>query len=96
MEAVFKKSASVIFRKIAGEFVLVPIHKDAVDLEALFSFNETGARIWELIDGQRKGSEIARLLAEEFSQPVSEVLPDVREFLIQIAELRFVESAASV
>ncbi|MFH1641157.1 MAG: PqqD family protein [Candidatus Omnitrophota bacterium] len=90
MEKIFKKSDSVVFRKIADEYVLVPLHQEAIDLEALFSFNETAARIWDLIDGKRNGSDIAEVISREFKQPKEGIEKDVIEFFIKLKELNFI------
>jgi len=86
----FKKSDSVVFRKVANEYVLVPIHKDAVDLESLFSFNMSAARIWELIDAGRTGIEIAQTVASEFDQQKEQMELDVLEFLAELKDLNFI------
>lgn len=86
----FKKSDSVVFRKIADEFILVPVRKDAVDLKAIFSFNETGARIWELIDEKKTVSDIAKVICKEFNQEKDKVQKDAVEFITQLKDLKFV------
>jgi hypothetical protein len=87
----FKRSNNVVFRKIANEFVLVPIHKDAVDLEALFSLNDTAARIWELFDAHTMAGQIIDTIALEFSREKEEVKDDVLEFIGKLQELHFIE-----
>jgi hypothetical protein len=87
----FKRSNNVVFRKIANECVLVPIHKDAVDLEALFSLNDTAARIWELFDGKTMAGEIINTIAVEFSHGKDEVETDVFELIGRLEELHFIE-----
>lgn len=86
----FKKSDSVVFRKVANEFILVPIHKDAVDLESLFSFNQSAARIWELIDSELTGLQIAQKLSNEFEQDKVMIEEDVNELLSELKELNFI------
>ena len=53
-EKVYKKSDSIVSRKIADEFILVPIRQNVGDMESIYALNETSARIWELIDGKIK------------------------------------------
>jgi hypothetical protein len=68
----------------------VPIHQGPVDLEAMFSFNETGARIWELIDGKKRGSEIAELISKEFSHEKEQAQKDLLEFMAKLKKLNFI------
>ena len=69
LDKVYTKSDSIVFRKIADEFILVPIRQNVGDLESIYTLNETAARIWELIDGKIKVKEIKENLAriDEFA-----------------------------
>lgn len=65
-EKVYKKNDSFVFRKIADEYILVPIRQNVGDLESIYTLNEVAARIWELIDGKMKVEGIKEKLIEEF------------------------------
>ena len=81
MATVYSKSPDVVFRKIADEFVLVPIRKNVADLESIYALNEVGGRIWELIDGKRTTDEIHKIIAEEFDVVPDEAEEDVKNFV---------------
>ncbi len=49
---IYMHDPSIVSRSIAGEVILVPIKKNVGDLESIYTLNDTGARIWELIDSQ--------------------------------------------
>jgi hypothetical protein len=66
LDALYKKSDTIIFRYVAGEAVLVPISAKSADLNSIFALNETAARIWELIDGQRTLQKVVQQLVEEY------------------------------
>lgn len=87
LRKVYKKSDSVVHRKISNEFILVPIRQDVGDLESIYTLNETGARIWELIDGKTKVSEIKERLLEEFEVLPEEAENDLQEHLRQLEEI---------
>lgn len=70
----YVKDDSVIFRKIAEEFILVPIKRKADEIDSIYTMNEVAGRIWELIDGKKSLSDIKNIILEEF-----EVSPDVAE-----------------
>ena len=74
LERRYEKDASIVHRNIAGETILVPIRRHVADLESIYTLDEVAARIWELIDGQRRVSEIRNAIVEEY-----EVSPDVAE-----------------
>ena len=46
-----------------------------------FSLDDVGGRIWDLSDGSRSVTEIARLLCAEYDAPVAEIRDDALELL---------------
>jgi hypothetical protein len=88
LEKIYSKSDSIVFRKIADEFILVPIRQNVGDLESIYTLNESGARIWELIDGKIKVREIKEKLIEEFEVAPEEVEKDIIEHLMQLEEIK--------
>ena len=88
LNTVYKKSDSIVSRKIADEFILVPIRQNVGDLESIYTLNETAARIWELIDGKIKVREIKETLIEEFEVTPEEVEKDIVEHLMQLEEIK--------
>ena len=76
---------------VSGEQILVPLASRGVDLDSIFNLNSTGTFIWEKIDGQRTGAEIATLLAEDFQVAVDRAKADCREFLAQLREVNAIE-----
>jgi predicted RNase H-related nuclease YkuK (DUF458 family) len=88
LEKIYSKSDSIVFRKIADEFILVPIRQNVGDLESIYTLNETGARIWELIDGKNKVNEIKEKIVEEFEVTPEEAEKDIVEHLMQLEEIK--------
>ena len=88
LEKVYKKSDSIVSRKIADEFILVPIRQNVGDLESIYTLNETAARIWELIDGKNKVKEIKEKIVEEFEVTPEEAEKDIMEHLMQLEEIK--------
>ena len=87
LEKVYDKSDSIVSRRIADEFILVPIRQNVGDLESIYTLNETAARIWELIDGKIKVSEIKEKMVEEFEVTPEEAEKDLMEHLQQLEEI---------
>jgi hypothetical protein len=88
LDRIYKKSDSIVFRKIADEYILVPIRKNVGDLESIYTLNEVGARIWELVDGKTKISEIKERLVEEFEVTAEEAEKDILEYMQQLEEIK--------
>ena len=87
-EKIYKKSDSIVSRKIADEFILVPIRQNVGDLESIYTLNETAARIWEMIDGKTKVREIKERIVEEFEVIPEEAEKDLIENLQQLEKIK--------
>jgi hypothetical protein len=85
---VYRKSDSIVSRKVGDEFILVPIRQNVGDLDSIYTLNETAARIWELIDGERNLYEIKNMMVEEFDVPASEAEKDLIEHLQQLEGIK--------
>lgn len=80
----YQKDPSIVFREIAGEMILVPIRQNVGDLESIYTLNETAARIWALMDGQRTVQEIRDEIVKEFEVEADEAQRDLAELLEQL------------
>jgi hypothetical protein len=88
LERVFKKSDAVVFRKIGDEYIFVPIRQEVGDLESLYTLNATAARIWELLDGTAKGTEIRDKIIEEFDVTTEEAEEDLVHHLKELESIK--------
>ena len=90
MDKVYSKNPDVVFRKIADEFVLVPIRQKAVDLKSIYTLNEVGAFIWELIDGVKTTAQIRDRVVEDFEVDPFGAEADITEILSQLESLSLI------
>ncbi|MEC4676405.1 MAG: PqqD family protein [Nitrospirota bacterium] len=88
----FAREPSIVSRKIAGEFILVPIKQKAGEIESIYSMNEAAGRIWELIDGEKQAVEIRDAIIREFEVSMEEAETDLIEFLRQLEKHNFVKT----
>ncbi len=70
-------------RMIENEAVLV-----LADTGQVMVLNEVGGRIWELVDGSRTVTDIARILVDEYEVSEEQALQDVMEFVQLLMEKR--------
>ncbi len=91
LDKVYKKSDSIVFRKIADEFILVPIRQNVGDLESISTLNEVAARIWELIDGKMKVREIKDKIVGEFEVTPQEAEKDLIDYLKQLEKIEAIK-----
>jgi len=77
-------SPRVVFRRINDECLLIPLTDNIADMDSLYTLNETGVFIWELIDGKRDIGDITAMMAEEFEVNPDEAENDIIQFLEQV------------
>ena len=53
MDGTFAKSTDFVQRHVAGECLLIPLRRRLTEANSLYVLNETGAAIWERLDGTR-------------------------------------------
>jgi hypothetical protein len=93
MTAIYSRNPDVVFRKIADEFILVPIRQKVVDLKSVFTMNEAAAFIWEEIDGIQSVAEIKDKVAEAFEVEAPQAEADVSEIVSQLEALSLIQKA---
>lgn len=77
----FHTNPEVVYRKIAGESILVPSGKMAEQFNGLASLNKTGLFLWKILEQERTFLELVRIFAEEYELTEEQSTEDVREFL---------------
>ncbi len=87
LEKRFAKDPSIVSRKIADEFILVPIRQKVGDVESIYTMDEVASRIWELIDGEKRVEEIREAIVGEFEVSPEEAEVDLIKFLQQLEEI---------
>jgi hypothetical protein len=83
----YEKETSIVSREIAGECILVPLRNKTSRVDSLYTLNEVGSRIWQLIDGKITVREIAELLLQEYDVSAAEVEKDVVELVQQLERI---------
>jgi len=91
LDKVYKKSDSIVSRKIADEFILVPIRQNEADLESIYTLNSTATRIWELVDGKRKIKDIQKLIVSEFEVKEKAAESDLVQLIEDLEKIQAIE-----
>jgi methyltransferase-like protein len=84
LNSVLSHSPAVVTRKTGNEYVLVPVANNIADMNSVFILNETGAFIWEKIDGKRTVEEIIDLVVNEYEIDNDTASKDVFDFIINM------------
>jgi hypothetical protein len=78
---VVRASTKCVTRVIAGETLIVPVAGGVADLEAIFTLNEVGSRIWTLLETPVSLQRLVDVIEAEYTVPRDEAARDVAEFL---------------
>jgi hypothetical protein len=90
----YSKAASVAWRRIADEVVIVPIGRQADSLDSIYVLNEVAARTWELVDGERAIPGLASAIADEFEVEPAQAEADLVELLGELERVGAVTRVA--
>lgn len=89
LKSILSHSPSVVTTKTGNEYVLVPVANNIADMNSLYTLNETGAFIWEHINGNNSVEDIINELTAEYevdyataSNDVFSFIDDMRKYLI--------------
>ena len=91
---VFERSDRIVGRRLADEYILVPLVSRGADVDSIFNLNRVGALIWERLDGRTSGEAVVEAIIERFEVDAKRAASDYAEFiekLVAIEAVRRVE-----
>lgn len=86
LKSIPSHSPSIITRKTGNEYVLVPVTNNIADMNSVYTLNETGAFIWEHINGQNSIEKLIEAVTNEYNIDVETATSDVFSLLKEMAE----------
>lgn len=86
LDKAFSKSPDLTTRAIAGETLIVPVTNRVGDLDSIYTLNEVGSRIWQLIDDQTRVRQIVESVSREYEVTAEEAEQDVTELISSLAD----------
>src|ERR1700730_4668085 len=88
---IFVRSQSVVSRRVSGETLIVPVRGKVGDLASIYSFNEVGSLIWQLLEMPRDVSELVSAVEREYDVDPQRARQDVLKFLNEMLSVDLVE-----
>ena len=89
LKTILSHSKSIVTTKTGNEYVLVPVANNIADMNSVYTLNETGAFIWEHINGENSVEDIINKMMEEYevdfltaSEDLNSFIDDMRNYLI--------------
>ncbi len=80
------KGEDLVTRRIAGETIIVPIYRGVGDLDSIFTLNEAGSFIWDLVGREIRFKQIVEALCSEYEVGAEEAAKDLTAFLESLKE----------
>jgi len=90
----YVRSSAVVSRLIAGETLVMPVKRNVGDLTSLFSFNRTGATIWDALETPKSLQDICDVIDRKYDLSREKVQEDVKLFLCEICSLGLAKALA--
>jgi hypothetical protein len=78
---VFARSERIVGRRIAGEYVLVPLVGRGADADFIYTLNRVAAAMWESLDGKATGNDVVRLVVQRFEVDATRAGTDYLELM---------------
>jgi hypothetical protein len=88
-----RRSANVVSRVVADEAIVVPIRHGAADLDSIYTFNESGTKLWSMIETGLDAAALASYLQSEYGLTQAQALSDAQAFVRDLTQEGLVEPA---
>lgn len=92
--AIYSRHPDYVQRDVAGECILVPIRRTLTEANSIYVLNETGAALWNRIDGQRPAQVIMADFCNEYDVGSEQLAKDFTSLLDDLLSIRAVEEVA--
>jgi len=97
LDVAYVPSEDVVARVIEGELILVPLAAGIGDMEdELYTLNETGRAVWDLLNGQNTLKDVVLKLTVEFEAPEGEIEKDVLGLATELFKRRMLVEAPGI
>lgn len=86
LKSVPRRSESIVTRKTGNEYVLVPVTDNIADMNNVYTLNDSGAFIWELIDGKRNIEELIETVTVSYDIDRETASEDIFSFMKEMSD----------
>lgn len=89
MKGTYKVAPHIAWRRVEEEIVALDLNTSVY-----YSFNDVGARVWELVAGSEPAAKVAEAVAAEFDGDAAAIAKDTEEFIDSLCKEKLLEPAA--
>ena len=94
LTGVFRQSDQVVARQVVDQWLLIPLHGTAADLQKVYLLNDTSAAIWRLLAQPITFEQLVRALQAEYAAPEDTLRREAGEFVLDLVQRGFVTHEA--
>ncbi len=94
LAAVYRRNPDFVQRDVAGECILVPIKRQLTDVNSIYVLNDTGAALWNRIDGTRSVQDIQAQFCEEYDVTTDRLRHDCETLLTDLLSIHAIEEVS--
>jgi hypothetical protein len=86
-KARYERNPDYIFRRIADEAVLVPLHQQVADMDCIYTMNPVGAFVWERLDRPATLAELQAAMLDEYAAEPEVLIADLENFVHEMSAI---------
>lgn len=75
-----------VLREIAGEYIIIPTGKTALDFNGLITVNEVGVSLWKMLQNEITFDGLVQGILDEYDVEEDVAREDIQEFLDALTE----------
>jgi hypothetical protein len=93
LDTIYVKASDCVTREIAGETIIVPIRNNVGDLDSIYTLNEVGTRLWQLVDGTHSVDDAITIIYDEYEVSRNVAARHVAEMIMSLLDLGLIHRA---
>ena len=93
LQDVFVRSDRIVGRRIAGEYILVPLVSRGTDADFIYTLNTVAAAVWESLDGTAPGEAVVKGIVERFEVDAPRAAADYLQLMETLESIDAVHRA---
>ena len=87
----FLRSDNFVERQLGDETVLVPINQIGVDVQSIYTLNDTAAAVWKILKTVQSEEELISAIESEYAADNGVIRQDVHDLLEEFIKGEFVK-----
>jgi hypothetical protein len=89
------KAQDFVTRRIGNQTLVVPLTSGVGDLNAIYSLNETGAVIWQMLRDRMPLPQIVAAVCRQFEVSAEEAAGDIRDFMADLHHSGLIDNSSA-